>query len=135
MKSRPDGEASLHFKFCETMKLLNVYLNHFPKHEKHALCQRIRNTAYEIYDYISEGQKRHYKKTSLTALDIAHEKLRMQIYLAYELGYFKFKDGKTSDKDFKVMEDHRYTTISGLIDELGRMIGAWIKKVREINKW
>jgi hypothetical protein len=107
MKSKPDGEASLHFKFCEMMKLLNIYLNHFPKHEKHALCQRIRNNAYEIYDYISEGQKRYYKKTSLTALDIAHEKLRMQIFLAYELGYFRFKDGKTDEKNPEAMEAHQ----------------------------
>jgi hypothetical protein len=55
----------------EMLKLLNVYLNHFPKHEKYALANQIRNTAYEIYDLIAEGQKRYYKKTSLTQMDIA----------------------------------------------------------------
>jgi len=117
------------------IKLLSIYLNHFPKHERYALCQRIRDNAYAIYDYISEGQKRYYKKTSLTALDLAHEKLRMQLYLAYELGYFRFKDGKTDTKAPEEMEAHRYTTISVLVDELGRMIGAWIKKVKEVNQW
>ncbi len=68
MKQRKDGEASLDRKFSETMKLLNVYLNHFPKHERYALCNRIRNTAYDIYDLITEGQKRYYKKTTLTSL-------------------------------------------------------------------
>ena len=76
----------------EFAKLLNIYLNHFPKHEKYALSNRIRNTAYDVYDFISEGQKRYHKKTTLTQLDIAHEKLRMQLYLAYELGYFKYKN-------------------------------------------
>lgn len=42
-----------------------------------------------------EGQKRYHKKTSLTQLDIAHEQLRMQLFLAYEMGYFKFTDGRT----------------------------------------
>ena len=49
------SEAGLNRKMVEFVKLLNIYLNHFPKHEKYALSNRIRNTAYEIYDLISEG--------------------------------------------------------------------------------
>jgi hypothetical protein len=129
------SEAILNRKFMEFIKLLNIYLNHFPKHEKYALSNRIRNTAYEMYDYITEGQKKYFKKTSLTALDVVHEKLRMQIYLAYELGYFSFKDGKEADVNIINMSEHRFSTINLLIDEIGKMIGAWIKKVREENKW
>jgi nucleoid-associated protein YgaU len=33
-------------KFLETAKVLNIYLNHFPKHEKFALANKIRNTAH-----------------------------------------------------------------------------------------
>lgn len=128
------SEAGLNRKFMEFIKLLNIYLNHFPKHEKYALANRMRDTAYEIYDYITEGQKRHFKKTTLTSLDIAHEKLRMQVYLAYELGYFAFKDGRRAE-ELTQLEQHRIMAISKLVDELGRMIGGWIKKVREQNKW
>jgi four helix bundle protein len=131
-----DKEASLNRKYMEFIKLLNIYLNHFPKHEKYALANRIRNTAYEVYDYISEGQKRYFKKTTLTNLDIAHEKLRMQLYLAYELGYFKFKDGsKTTDMPPVELEGHRFSAISRLNDELGKMIGGWIKKLKDENRW
>ena len=118
----------------EFAKLLNIYLNHFPKHEKFALANRIRNTAYEMYDYITEGQKRYFKKTSLTGLDIIHEKLRMQLFLAYELGYFGFKDGKNTNKK-QEMAIRRFGIINSMIDELGKMIGGWIKKVKEENKW
>lgn len=128
-------ETKLNRKFMEFIKLLNIYLNHFPRHEKYALANRIRNTAYEVYDYISEGQKRYYKKTTLTNLDITHEKLRMQLYLAYELGYFQFKDGKQSDENPIALEGHRFSAISNLNDELGKIIGAWIKKVKEESKW
>ena len=114
------------------MKLLNVYLNHFPAHEKYALSNQIRKTAYSLYDFITEGQKRYYKKTTLTNLDISHEKLRMQIFLAYELGYFNFKDGRNSKKK---IEEKRYSAISRQIDELGKMIGGWIKKIKEQNQW
>lgn len=112
----------------EMIKLLNIYLNHFPKFEKYALCNNIRNTAYEVYDLISECQKRYFKKTSLTQLDVVHEKLRMQIYLANELGYFNFKDGK---RDSKIDASKRFLAISKLIDELGKIIGAWINKLRD----
>jgi four helix bundle protein len=129
------SEAELNRKFMEFAKLMNIYLNHFPKHEKYALANLIRNTAYEVYDLISEGQKRYHKKTTLTDLDITHEKLRMQIFLANELGYFGFSDGKTADKDHEEIKEHRYLTISKMVDELGRMIGGWIQKIKSENRW
>lgn len=121
-----DREAALVRKFIETSKLLNVYLNHFPRHEKYALCNRIRNSAYEVFDLITEGQKRYHKKTTLTQLDIAHEQLRMRLFLAYELGYFRFTDGRTAS-DAAEVEAHRWQAISKLVDDLGRMIGGWIR--------
>lgn len=129
------SEIGLNRKFMEFIKLLNVYLNHFPKYEKFALCSSIRNTAYKVYDLIVESQKRYYKKTTLTDLDITHERLRMQLFLAYELGYFKSRDGRKADKDPKRLEGHRFVAISNLNDELGKMIGGWIKKVKEDKKW
>ena len=103
--------ALLDRKFLEMLKLLNIYLNHFPRHEKYALCTRIRNTAYGLYDLITEGQKRYHKKTTLTQMDIAHEQLRMQIRLAHELGYFAFKDGKQSDKTPGAQAAHRLSCL------------------------
>lgn len=129
------SKAGLNRKFLEFIKLLNIYLNHFPKHEKYALSNKMRNTAYAVYDLITESQKCYYKKSTLTNLDITHEKLRMQIYLAYELGYFAFKDNKKVDKSSEELQGHRFLAISKLVDELGKMIGGWIKKTKEMNKW
>jgi four helix bundle protein len=122
-----DREAQLIRKFVELGKLLNVYLNHFPRHERYALSNRIRNSAYEVYGLVVEGQKRYHKKTTLTQLDIAHEQLRMQLYLAYELGYFRFTDGRVAEGDAAETEAKRWQTISKLVDELGRMIGGWLR--------
>ncbi len=120
-------------KFVETMKLMNIYLNHFPKHERYALCARIRTTAYAVYDLIVEGMKRYHKKTTLTALDIAHEQLRMQVFLAHELGYFGYT--KCAADDNEGTEPKRYMAISRHIDELGKMIGAWIVSAKERGEW
>lgn len=66
------GEAGMNRKFMEMIKLLNIYLNHFPKFEKYALANNIRNTAYELYDLITECNKRYFKKLKeeLILLDI-----------------------------------------------------------------
>jgi four helix bundle protein len=132
---KPCAEASLNRKFMEFIKLLNIYLNHFPKHEKYALSNIIRNTAYEVYEGIVEGEKNYYKKTTLTKLDITHEKLRMHLYLAYELGYFSFKNGKRDTESPEELQAKRFTSISRLCDELGKMIGGWIKKIKDENRW
>ncbi|MFZ4504319.1 MAG: four helix bundle protein [Methylovulum sp.] len=127
------SEATLDRKFIEFAKLMNIYLNHFPAHEKYGLSLQIRTAAYDVYALIIECQKRYHKKTTLTQLDIRHEQLRMLCRLAYELGYFKFKDGKSNEE--KSLEK-RYLTLSKLVDELGRMIGGWIvadRSKREIS--
>lgn len=49
------SESELNRKFLETAKLMNVYLNHFPKFEKFALAQEIRKAAYELYGLVVEA--------------------------------------------------------------------------------
>lgn len=124
------SEAELNRKFVEFANLMNVYLNHFPKHERFGICLHIRQTAYETYALIIEAQKRYHKKTTLCNLDIKHEQLRMMIALAYEMGYFAFKDGRVA-KDGNGHEAHRYCALSLMVDELGRMIGGWIAHERQ----
>ena len=127
-----DSEANLDRKFVLMMKLLNIYLNHFPSHERHGLALRIRNTAYEMYDYVIEAQKRYHKKTTLTNLDIKHEQLRMQIRLAYELSYFGHP--KSEKISAEKLNAKRYLAISVRIDEIGKLILA-ISKLEPPSKF
>ena len=125
------SEAELNQKFIQTAKLMNLYLNHFPRFEKYALSQHIRNCMYEVYTFIIESQKRYHKKTTLTNLDIRHEQWRMLVNLANSMGYFEFKAGKTIEQGAEQTAAHRFLAISRLIDELGRMIGGWIVYERQ----
>lgn len=59
------SEAELNQKFIETAKLMNIYLNHFPKFEKYAMAQQIRQCMYEVYALIVEAQKRFIRKHSI----------------------------------------------------------------------
>lgn len=123
----PQGE--IFHKSREMIKLLNVHLNHFPKHEKYGLSLHIRQKAYEVYDILVECRKRHHNKTSLRRLDVAHEQLRMLTSLAFELGYYHYKDSRRGNSDSEAQR--RYTAISIFINELGSMIGGWIRSTRD----
>lgn len=126
--SRPDPKADIFYKSRELIKLLNIHLNHFPRHEKYALCQELRLAAYGVYARLVECQKRYHNKTSLSRLDVEHEQLRMLLNLAWELGYYDYKDGKRASSHVEALR--RYTAISILINELGAMIGGWIRSLR-----
>ena len=127
-------EAKLDQKFIEFAKLMNIHINHFPKHEKYGLALEIRRAAYEMYGFIVEAQKRYHKKTTLTNLDIRHEQLRMLIRLAYTMGYFEFKDGRHAEKSPIELAEHRYLALSRLVNELGKMIGGWIAVDYKLDK-
>lgn len=125
---RANPHAAIFLKTQEMIKLLNVQLNHFPKHEKYGLCLEIRRAAYDVYGLLVECWKKYHNKTSLTKLDVRHEQLRMFVNLAYELGYFGYHHnarGRTTAE-----EQRRYTAVSVLINEVGALIGGWLNSLR-----
>lgn len=99
MTTHTHPEAAILCKCREMILLLNVHLNHFPKHEKYGLCQSIRQAAYDVYALLAECQKRYHNKTSLSKLDVRHEQLRMLINLSFELGYYDFHNHKRDRGD------------------------------------
>ncbi len=114
---------------CRQMILLmNIHLNHFPRHEKYGLCQQIREAAYDVYGLMIEGHRKYQNKTTLTKLDIRHEQLRMFVNLAFEMGYYDYDDHKRDRSP--VEAQRRYTALSILVNELGAMIGGWIRSLK-----
>lgn len=94
----------------------HIMLKQFPKEEKFLLANKIRELGYDIYTFAITVNKRFHKKTSLTEMNINHELLRQLVNLAYELKYIGH-------------QKHRVSQLK--ISEVGKMIGAWIKK--ELN--
>ena len=82
------AEAGLHRKLVLFASQLETYLAHFPNCHKFALTQQIRLAFIDVFNLVTEAQKRYHKKTTLTQLDIRHEQLRMLINLAHELNLF-----------------------------------------------
>lgn len=119
------AEAGLHRKLVLFAVQLEGYLAHFPNCHKYTLTQSIRQAYLDVYNLVTEAQKRYHKKNTLTQLDVRHEQLRMMLHLANELGLFGYSAGR---KDPAAPGEHRFLVILRLVDELGRMIGGWVKK-------
>ena len=61
-----------------------------------------------------EAQKKYYKKTTLQELDVEIMKLRAYLRLSHELGFLPMK---------------KYEVWSGMVVEIGKMLGGWLKTV------
>lgn len=93
-----------------------VALRQFPKSERHVLSQEIRQSLWRLLRLIVVCSRRYYKKTTLQDLDAELDLLRSQVRMAKTLGYLPFK---------------KYEVWSKMLDEIGRMVGGWIKSVRQ----
>ena len=94
----------------------HVAIRQFPKIERHVLGAEIRSTMWGILRYIVVCNKRYHKKTTMQDLDAELDLLRSQVRMAKNMGYIDVK---------------KYEHWSRLNDEIGRMLGGWIKFVSE----
>lgn len=87
-------------------------VSHFPKHEKYLMANKIRELGYSILESAITVNKKLHKKTTLSKLNVDHEVLRQFVNLAYEQKY---------------INTHKHRVSQSHIDEVGKIIGAWIK--------
>lgn len=99
-------------KICDMMDYAYKALAQFPKSEKFALAADIKRCMDQIMERSVEGLKKYYKKTTLQQLDVELEKLRLYIRLSHSLGF---------------LPDSKYDKWSAMVDELGSIIGSWMK--------
>jgi hypothetical protein len=88
---------------------------HFPKSERHVMSQEIRLATWRVMRGAVLCAKRYHKKTTLCDMDADLELLRRQIRMAKDLGILPFK---------------KYEIWARHLDEIGRIVGSWLKKVK-----
>lgn len=100
---------------CEAMiEYGHIAIRQFPKMERHVLGAEMRHTMWSVLRLIVICNKRYHKKTTMQDLDGELDLLRAQVRLAKGLGYLSFA---------------KYEHWARLNDELGRMIGGWLKSI------
>lgn len=88
-------------------------VSHFPKSERHVLSQELRQSMWHLLRLVIVLTKRYHKKNTLRDVDAELELLRREIRLA---------------KNIQVLPFKKYETWARSLDEIGRIIGSWIKK-------
>lgn len=93
-----------------------VAMRQFPKVERHVLSAEIRQTLWSILRLVIVCNKKYHKKTTLQDLDAEVDLLRSQVRMAMAFNYLDFS---------------KYEHWAMLNDEVGRMVGGWIKSMGE----
>lgn len=91
-------------------------LAQFPKAEKFSLVADIKHIMDRMLELTIEAQKKYYKKTTLQELDVCVAKLKAYIRLSFNL---------------KFLPMSKYEIWSGMVVEIGKMLGGWLKTVNQ----
>ncbi len=97
-------------KSYELLKWIYFFVSKFPKAEKHALGQKVKQTAMDFLDQVIRANGAKNKAPNLEEAAQLLEILRIHVRLSFDLSLINQK---------------RYELLSGKIDEIGRMLGGW----------
>lgn len=102
--------------FVKTEAFIAWLLNHtskFPNRERARLARQIENAIFGFHSHLIYAAKTDQTLVYLRFADAELDKLRAYLRLALEMGY---------------TSPDQYEYIAGQIIEIGKLLGAWIKK-------
>ena len=109
---------SLIQKLVKIYKLWQEYLRDFPKTSRYTLGQKIDALFLEVVEnilkagYSNKAEKQIFLKRTSVKLDL----LKFFLQIAWKISS---------------LENKKYIGISEKLDEIGRMLGGWIKSLKE----
>lgn len=106
------SHLSIFQKSYDLFKILHQYVAKFPRAEKYCLGQKIKETNINFLDQIIRANNARNKRPYLEEASQLLEILRIYLRLCHDLKLIGFK---------------RYEIVSQKIDEIGRMLGGWLK--------
>ena len=87
-----------------------------PKAQKFSLAQDMKHCMDKIMRLTISANKKYTKRTTLQELDVEVAALKVYLRIAYDLRYLPPK---------------KYEVWSGMMVEIGKMVGGWIRSQRE----
>lgn len=105
-------------KTKDAMKYLYTSWVKYPRSEKLGFVVDYKKCLFQFLIYIITAQKKYFKKTTLQDADVYLELLRLFNDLSYDLRF---------------IDEKRYQLISERFNEIGRLLGGWIKSQKETS--
>lgn len=115
-QARPIFDIPIFHKIYELYKLLHSYQNRIPKSERYTLWQKCENTALDLLEALIETShlKGEERLNSLYIISNRLDLLKVLMRLANET---------------RTIDNPQYLAIQAILQEIGKMIGGWIKSV------
>lgn len=109
-----DLDIPIFTKTYELYKTFYGYLSSFPKKDKYAFGLKCESLLLEVIEGIilAGNQSKHDKLPTLNKVSSKLDVLKVM----FRLG-----------KDLKIIDNKKYLILEGIIQEIGRMLGGWIK--------
>ena len=118
-KDEKANEMLIFTKWVDFIEWLLLALDKFPKKVRFTFTQRIENLALDIVEDLVEARYTTNRKAILKRANLRLEKLRVLIRIGQKMRYLS-------------TESYRYAAKS--IDEIGRMLGGWMKSSNETTR-
>lgn len=94
----------------------------WPRYYKESLGVRILDKCYELSDMCEAANNEYYKKPKIKEVDALNKGLQRLVRRANRS---KFVNRKREER--QLLGLHKYITWSNMLNEIGRMVGAWLK--------
>lgn len=103
----------------ELYKTFYGFRNHIPKSDRYAIWQRTENLVLEIFEmiFLTGQQSKINRVPTLEKVSAKLNLLRVFVRLM---------------KDIKTIDQKKYILLQQSIDEIGRMLGGWLKSSKEL---
>jgi len=108
-----NGELPVFVKWMEFVSWLFPTMEKLPKKTRFTISQRVENYALDIVEDLIEARYARNKKEILMRVNLKIEKMRILFRICYERKFVSLK---------------AYKHFMSSIDNVGRMIGGWIKQ-------
>ena len=112
-KEATSKELPIFIKWMDFLKWLLVITDNFPKKARFTFVDRMTNLSFEIVEDLVEARYSKNKSYSLKRINMNIEKLRIFIRICYECRFLSKKS---------------YEHAAYSINEIGKMLGGWIKQ-------
>jgi len=101
-------------KSYEIYKNLHQFTKTFPKSDKYSLGEKLKNLNLELLELLIEAEvaKRDWKAPILEKAGRKNDLLKLLLRLTNEI---------------KILDDKKYLSLMEKLQEIGRMLGGWLK--------
>lgn len=110
------GDLQIQQKIYDMILYAYPALEQMPKSQKFSLSQDMKHCMNRIMQLTISANKKYTKRTTLQELDVEIASLKIYLRIAYDLRYLPPK---------------KYEVWSGMMVEIGKMVGGWIRSQRE----